>query len=760
MSELPTPRILVLGAHATSGVSMHRYTELLAEAWRETGAHVLLFRPPPALSSRLARRGKWLGYVEKFVFAVPRIRKLAQKSDLVHVADHSDALWVLLLPRQCRTLVTCHDLIAVRAARGELAEHRTRLSGRLYQWLVIAGLRRARALSAVSECTAQDVRRIVGRPCEVLSNPVDRRLLTKTECTPPTGWPEGREFLLVVSGTGWRKRRHESVRAWACLQETSQLRGVSLVIVGPPPDEAENSLIDSLPIGIRRQIHRYSSLHDEQLQWLYRNCRALLQLSAHEGFGWPVVEALAHGRAVLASDGPVFREIGGPDVVYIDVPQAKLMTPDAWASVAARLVSCQPNAEAIQGRYSWERFVRELDKTGCATRGARVLYLLSHPTQYQSPMLCALSAAPDLHIHVLYSRRAGLDGCLDPGFGRPVTWDVPLLDGYSHEFLPMLAGSQKPSRLTPYSRGLFNAANRFRPDAVWLHGYDHINAVRLLLWAKVHRIPVLVRAEVEDSDALGGTVVRPIKDLVLRRYFVLVDRFLAIGNRNAEFYGRRGVQSARIHRVPYAVDNSRFAKARQSVRSEETLASQFDIPDPGDATFLFSGKLIPRKRPVDTVLALQALRDLHEIDASLVVIGTGELEEELRLAIERAGLGNRVALAGFVNQTGIAELYALSDALLLTSSRERWGLVANEAMAAGCPVISYEDVGCSNDLVLDHQTGRVVPTKDVLALAAAMAQLCDPNVRERLSKAALNHVAQYSFTAVERGLREALGSIK
>lgn len=389
-------------------------------------------------------------------------------------------------------------------------------------------------------------------------------------------------------------------------------------------------------------------------------------------------------------------------------------------------------------------------------RRLRILYLVSHPIQYQAPMLRYLEASGRLHVHTIYIRSLGTSSYFDPGFGVTLQWDVPLTDGYSHEFLPSVGVADQVTRWSPVLRGLTRAAGRFNPDAVWVHGYDHVNALRLLAWARPRRVPALVRAEVEWSDAHGGGVARALKTVALRAAFPAVDGFLTIGQRNRRFYMEHGVPEGKLFDAPYAVDNNRFAAVRGRGGPDD-LSRAHGLPA-GRPTFLFAGKLIERKRPLDAVCAVSRLRDLHNIDANLIIVGSGDLEVEVKERIGRLGLKDRVVLAGFLNQQEIAGAYAQATALLLTSSRERWGLVANEAMAAGTPVVAYRSVGCADDLVLDGVSGKVVDTGDVVGLASALADMTRDDYRNRLADGAIHRVEKFSYGAIETGLLAAVGA--
>src|SRR5207253_7963753 len=127
---------------------------------------------------------------------------------------------------------------------------------------------------------------------------------------------------------------------------------------------------------------------------------------------------------------------------------------------------------------------------------------------------------------------------------------------------------------------------------------------------------------------------------------------------------------------------------------------------------LFSGKLVDRKRPLDVIRA--AARTAAP--TTVVVAGAGPLDAAIRQ--EAARLGVELTVLGFLNQTQLGRAYGIADCLALPSDRsETWGLVVNEALATGLPVVVSDAVGCAPDLVRDGETGAQFPVGDVAALA-------------------------------------------
>jgi glycosyltransferase involved in cell wall biosynthesis len=351
--------IVVAGAHPTSGYSMSRYTSLLAAGWRATGAEVRRLDQITRWSDQVERRAvrKWVAYVEKFVLTIPRLRRISRTAHAIHIADHSDAIWALALPRATRVYVTCHDLFAVRAALGELPEHRPGATGRVYQWLVLRGLHRATLIFCASESTATDVRRLIGRPTVLLYNPLDQgfahRCHLGDEDEPP------RPYVLVVGSSGWRKRREAALAAWLRLRRTQPFHGVELRMVGPPLTAGE---LQDIPADTLSEITVESAASEERLTLLYSQASAALVLSRYEGFGWPLIEAQATGTPVLAADIPSLVEVGGAGAVFMHVEDIDRLDHQSWSILAEQLMDGDLAIAAGRNldRFRFEGFVSNL----------------------------------------------------------------------------------------------------------------------------------------------------------------------------------------------------------------------------------------------------------------------------------------------------------------------------------------------------------------------------------------------------------------
>jgi glycosyltransferase involved in cell wall biosynthesis len=143
----------------------------------------------------------------------------------------------------------------------------------------------------------------------------------------------------------------------------------------------------------------------------------------------------------------------------------------------------------------------------------------------------------------------------------------------------------------------------------------------------------------------------------------------------------------------------------------------------------------------------------------VVFAGSGPREPWLKTECQRRGLTN-VSFLGFVNQSGLPEVYAVADIFVLASEGETWGLVVNEAMAAGLPVVVSDNVGAVADLVTPGETGYVFRSGDWGELRAHVARLAaDPVLRRAQGEAARERSRRYTYDAAARGVVEALSAL-
>ena len=222
----------------------------------------------------------------------------------------------------------------------------------------------------------------------------------------------------------------------------------------------------------------------------------------------------------------------------------------------------------------------------------------------------------------------------------------------------------------------------------------------------------------------GEAVLRPGRPAQLRLLKHLLVGFLlrrtaaclSIGSQSRDFYRAFAVPAERVYFAPYAVDHALFDGETERWRARrEQLRDELGLPR-GSIVVLFVGKLVPRKRPLDLLEALQHLDDRFQ----LLFVGEGPLRAE----IERCGrLASRIKLAGFRNQSELPRFYAVADVFALPSEHEVAPLVLNEAMCAALPLVVSDAVPSAPDMVEPGANGAVYPCGDASALASALSQM-------------------------------------
>lgn len=393
--------------------------------------------------------------------------------------------------------------------------------------------------------------------------------------------------------------------------------------------------------------------------------------------------------------------------------------------------------------------------------GVRLAYLVSHPIQYQAPLLRRLAAEPGVDLTVFFCSDVSVKKFVDPEFGEMIEWDVPLLEGYQSEFLPRFKETDGVSFWRPINYGLAKRLKAGRFDALWIHGY-----ARWLHWvamgmAKRQGVKVILRDEATLISTQRGVAKRVVKRVFFRGLKMLCDGFLAIGTLNCQYYRQQGIPQERIFPTPYAVDNAFFQnQAATATATREDLRRSLGL-DSRRPVILYAGKLIARKRPGDLLEAYIRLSPdgRREPHPYLLFIGDGNLRQDLEQRVGKCGWTS-IKFLGFHNQSELPRYYNLCDVFVLPSVHEPWGLVVNEVMNAGRAVIVSDRVGCGPDLVKEGENGYLFPAGNVNGLGEVLAKvLHNPQQCRTMGQRSLAIIQNWSFAEDICGLKQALAYV-
>jgi len=392
-----------------------------------------------------------------------------------------------------------------------------------------------------------------------------------------------------------------------------------------------------------------------------------------------------------------------------------------------------------------------------ATETVRLAYLVSHPIQYQAPLLRRIAAEPGIALKVFFCSSISTRAYRDEGFGTDVAWDVPLLDGYDHAFLPALDDPAGLGRIRPLNHGLARALKQGRFDVLWVHGYMRLYHLASMALAHRRGMVVLNRDEAWERSAARGRLKAAIKEPFYAALRRICDGWLVIGSANRDYYLANGMRPETVFPMPYAVDNHWFAtRAAAAAATRESLRAELGLA-PGSPVVLYASKFMARKRPDDLLEAYARIaRDPALRDPALVFVGDGELRGSLERRTAELGL-EHVRFAGFRNQRELPRFYDLCDVFVLPSALEPWGLAVNEAMNAARAVVVSNEVGAAADLVRDGDNGFIFPAGNRDALADSLRRiLADPATTRQMGEQSRALIATWGFEQDVAGLKQAL----
>ncbi|MBM4373481.1 MAG: glycosyltransferase family 4 protein [Deltaproteobacteria bacterium] len=390
------------------------------------------------------------------------------------------------------------------------------------------------------------------------------------------------------------------------------------------------------------------------------------------------------------------------------------------------------------------------------SRRRRVALVTTHPVQYHGPWFRRLAANAGVELQVLFACDHGTKPSFDAGFNATFAWDRLLTDGYRHEFLPNVHPDPGP-------HGFWNRTNpvlwsRIHPrefDAVIVFGWGFASALLAVAAARAHGVPVVMH-----SESNLGPYTRPpwktaARKAMLSALFSQCDAFLSVGSKGHEMYLAYGAEPEQVFIANYCADNDFFEGERERLAPERpALRSALGVEDERPV-LVCSGKLFPDKEPLELLEAFAIVR--RERPARLVFLGDGPLRRDVERVARERGVGDDVVITGFRNQRELGAAYAAADMMVFPSKRETWGIVVNEAMLFGLPVICSDQVTAHHDLVVPGVTGDTYPSGDSVALASILSKrLADPTTLRRMGARGLERIRGWNYDVATQHTIEAI----
>lgn len=335
----------------------------------------------------------------------------------------------------------------------------------------------------------------------------------------------------------------------------------------------------------------------------------------------------------------------------------------------------------------------------------RLAIITTHPIQYNAPWFKLLNQTGKVIVKVFYTwGQSGMGPKYDPGFGKIIEWDIPLLEGYDYEFVENI--STKPG--SHHFNGIKNPdlikrIQSWEPDALLVFGWSfqsHLKCLRFFY----KKVPILFRGDSTLLDEQQG-IRKLARRLFLRWVFSHINYALYTGTNNKIYFQKHGLHEEQLVFAPHAIDNERFiSNHEENEQKAKHWRREMNI-NVADLVVLFAGKLESKKNPE---LILKIASVLQNPDIKFIIVGNGHLESILKKAVVT---DSRIHFLDFQNQNLMPVVYRIGDVFILPSNGpgETWGLAVNEAMASGCAIMVSDKAGCAVDLVKQNKNGILFP---------------------------------------------------
>jgi len=301
------------------------------------------------------------------------------------------------------------------------------------------------------------------------------------------------------------------------------------------------------------------------------------------------------------------------------------------------------------------------------------------------------------------------------------------------------------------NRGVPGALTAAAPDAILCGGYNYLASWQALFWARSHHVPFFLWSESNLQDLRGGHA--PV-EFLKSRFLQRCSGFVVPGQSAREYLRAHRISEDSIFTAPNAVDNDFFAAAAAAVRQQAAAhRAELDLPQ---RYFLFAGRLVREKGVFDLLAAYATLDEPTRRKVGLVFVGDGPARRQLEGHASSVSPGV-IKFAGFAQREQLARYYALAEMLILPTYTDTWGLVVNEGMACGLPIILSRAAGCAADLVQENWNGLRIPPNDVSSLASAMRSLASqPELCLTMGANSAQHIAHYSPEDWSMGILRAM----
>ena len=370
----------------------------------------------------------------------------------------------------------------------------------------------------------------------------------------------------------------------------------------------------------------------------------------------------------------------------------------------------------------------------------RLSIVTTHPIQYNAPLFTMLHQRGNIAIKVFYTWGEDvLKKKYDPGFGKTIEWDIPLLEGYEYSFVKNV--SKDPG--SHHFKGINNPSliaeiKSWKADAVLVYGWSFKSHLKVIRYFH-KRIPVFFRG---DSTLIGerNSFKKKLRLTFLKWIYSKVDKALYVGSQNKNYYLHFGMKETQLVFAPHAIDNNRFSKNEDKcLFTVDKWKNELHIKEE-EIVFLYAGKLDDNK---NVGQLLEAFTQLPQGNIHILIAGNGDREKQLKASFSSF---RNIHFLPFQNQSNMPALYRIADVFVLPSKTETWGLSVNEAMACGKVVLVSDACGAAIDLVRNDENGFTFESQNVPDLIEKMLQcIIDKNRLHQMGKLSMEIIKDWNY---------------
>jgi glycosyltransferase involved in cell wall biosynthesis len=375
----------------------------------------------------------------------------------------------------------------------------------------------------------------------------------------------------------------------------------------------------------------------------------------------------------------------------------------------------------------------------------KLAILTSHPIQYNAPLFKLLAQDNRIFVKVFYTLGKESFDFIDPGFGKAISWDIPLLEGYDYKFVRNISHIPTSSAFNGIiNPTLIGEIEKFGATDILIYGWSFSSHLRAMRYFK-NKARIYFRGDSTLLDEKLG-LKSLLRRLCLTWVYRHIDVALYVGSNNKDYFLKHGIKETALKFAPHAIDNARFSN-NQYESSALELKHELGITE-NNKVFIFCGKFEWKKNPL---LLVRAFNKLHISDVVLVMVGNGPLEEEVK---KEAKNNPNIKFLPFQNQSMMPSIYRIGDVVVLPSVTETWGLSVNEAMACGRAIITSDKVGCAINLIQPGKNGFIFKSGDLDDLISSMTILGTKSKADlkKIGDVSNNIINKWTFEATASGL--------